>query len=186
MTILGIADLKITYKSKQFTLHIVVAKGQGPTLLGRNWLQSIQLDLKSIKAVYYKSSVEELIKKHSRLFCSEMGTIQGVKAKIFVLPEAQPHFFKPHPLPYTLKSRVEAELDRLVQAKVITPTQFSDWAAPIIPVIKADGNIRVCGDYKVTVNAVAKPEVYPLPGVDDLFTALSGGTLFSKLDLSDA
>ena len=85
-----------------------------------------------------------------------------------------------------LKSRVEAELDRLVQDKVITPTQFSDWAAPIVPVIKADGNIRVCGDYKVTVNAVAKPEVYPLPRVDDLFTALSGGTLFSKLDLSHA
>ena len=64
--------------------------------------------------------------------------------------------------------------------------QFSDQSAPIVPVIKADGNIHVCGDYKVTVNAVAKPEVYPPPRVDDCFTALSGGILFSKLDLSYA
>ena len=64
--------------------------------------------------------------------------------------------------------------------------QFSDWSAPIVPVIKTDGSILVCGDYKVTVNAVAKPEIYPLPRVDDRFTGLSGGTLFSKLDLSHA
>ena len=47
-------------------------------------------------------------------------------------------------------------------------------------------SIRICGDYKVTVNAVAKLETYPLPKVEDLFAALSGGILFSKLDLSHA
>ena len=87
-------------------------------------------------------------------------------------------------MPYTLKSWVEAELKRSLQAEVIMPTQFSDWSAPIIPIIKTNGNIYVCADYKVTVNAVAKPEVYLLYRVDDLFTALSGGILFSKLDLS--
>ena len=107
-----------------------------------------------------------------------MRTIQGVKAKIFVPPEAQPCFFKLCLLPYTLK------LEQLVQAEVITPMQFSDWSAPIIPVIKADGNIHVCGDYKITLNPVANPEVYPLLRVNDLFTASSGGTLFYKLDLS--
>ena len=170
--------------SYHITLPIVVVQSQGPTLLSRNWLQSTQLDWKSIKGVYWKSLIEELIKKYSHLFHSELRTIQGVKAKIFVPPEAHPCFFKPRLLPYTLKSRVEAKLEQLVQAEIITPTQFSDWSAPIIPVIKADGNIHVCGDYKITVNSVAKPEVYPLLRVDDLFTALSGGTLFSKLDLS--
>ena len=36
------------------------------------------------------------------------------------------------------------------------------------------------------VNAVAKLETYPLPKVEDLFAALSGGVLFFKLDLSHA
>ena len=69
---------------------------------------------------------------------------------------------------------------------VIKPIQFSDWAAPIVPVVKSDSSIRICGDYKITVNAVAKLETYPLPKVEDLFAALSGGVLFSKQDLSHA
>ena len=44
LTILGIMKIKITYKSQQFILPIVVVNGQGPALLGRDWLQSIQLD----------------------------------------------------------------------------------------------------------------------------------------------
>ena len=38
----------------------------------------------------------------------------------------------------------------------------------------------------MTVNAVSKLEEYPLPRVEDLFAALSGGKVFSKLDLSHA
>ena len=43
-----------------------------------------------------------------------------------------------------------------------------------------------CGDYKLTVNQAAKPDSYPLPCIDDLFTALTGGNVFSKLNLAHA
>ena len=89
-------------------------------------------------------------------------------------------------MPYCLKEKVEKELDHLVDMNIITPVSFSDWAAPIVPVIKQDGTIRLCGDYKVTVNQAAKTESYPLPRIEDLFTALSGGKIFTKLDLSPA
>ncbi len=46
--------------------------------------------------------------------------------------------------------------------------------------------MRICGDYKVTVNPVANSDSYPLPRIDDLFAKLSGGTIFSKLDLAHA
>ena len=42
------------------------------------------------------------------------------------------------------------ELERLEREGVIEPVQFSDWAAPIVPVVKRDGSIWICGDYKVT------------------------------------
>ena len=69
---------------------------------------------------------------------------------------------------------------------MIEPVQFSDWAAPVVPVVKGDGNVRLCGDYKVTVNKAAKVDHYPIPRIKDLFASLSGGKEFTKLDLSHA
>ena len=42
----------------------------------------------------------------------------------------------------------------------------------------------VCGDFKLTVNHATQTEVYPLLRIDELFASLSGGTVFSTLDLS--
>ena len=71
-------------------------------------------------------------------------------------------------------------------ADVIEPVQYSDWAAPIVPVLKRDGSVRICGDYKVTVNRALTTDTYPLPRVNDLFASLAGGKMFSKLDLAHA
>ena len=56
----------------------------------------------------------------------------------------------------------------------------------MVPVVKGDGSVRICGDFKVTVNKYAKVEEYPLPLVDDLFASLTGGQVFTKLDLANA
>ena len=71
-------------------------------------------------------------------------------------------------------------------SNVISPVQFSKWAAPIVPVVKQNGSIRICGDFKVTINQASQVDTYPLPKIEDLFTKLSGGKYFSKLDLSQA
>ena len=44
--------------------------------------------------------------------------------------------------------------------------------------------LKWCGDYKVTVKHALQPDLCPLPRIEDLFVALTGGTVFSKLDLS--
>lgn len=153
----------------------------------QNWLEKIQLNWPSINSIHHKhSSVEDLLKKHSQLFRSELGTLKGMEAKIFVPPDSQPQFYKPRPLPYALKDKVEQELDKLVEAGIITPVQFSDWAAPTVPVVKSDSRIRICGDYSITVNRVSKLDSYPLLKVEDLLTTMSGGCVYTKLDLSQA
>ena len=52
--------------------------------------------------------------------------------------------------------------------------------------MKPDKSIRICGDFKQTINKVSKLERYPIPRINDVFATLSGGTSFSKLDLSQA
>ena len=69
---------------------------------------------------------------------------------------------------------------------MIEKVNYSEWASPVVPVPKPDGSVRLCGDYKVTVNPVIEVEKYPIPKVEDLLTVLVGGKKFSKIDLSQA
>ena len=78
------------------------------------------------------------------------------------------------------------EIDRQVESGILEPVKFSPWATPVVPILKKDGSIRLCGDYKVTVNRETVTETYPLPRVEDLLATLSGGTAFSKFDLRHA
>ena len=68
----------------------------------------------------------------------------------------------------------------------LTPVQFSDWAAPIVAIVKEDGSVRICGDYKMTTNKVSKLDNYPITKFEDLFITLHGGKQFTKLDMSQA
>ena len=92
--------------------------------------------------------------RHQSVFKDELGTIEGVKAKLFVKPDSKPKFVKPRPVPYALKGSIEQELDRFESMGVIEKVLYSECEAPIVPVVKPDNSITVCGDYKVTVNSV--------------------------------
>lgn len=83
-------------------------------------------------------------------------------------------------MPYDLRPKVEAEIDRLCEAGIISPVKFSEWATPIVPVVKKNGDVRICGDFKVTINPALCAEKYPIPRIEDLFASLSGGQHFSK------
>ena len=76
-------------------------------------------------------------------------------------------------------------MQRLESAGVLEKVTFLRWASPVVPVVKSSGNIRICGDYKATVNLSLLPVCYQLLRVEELFTKLIGGKIFSKLDLSN-
>ena len=187
--VIGLIDVRVIYKGQDKCLPLLVVNGKGPSLLGRDWLRELRLDWREIHAVTStlgSLTLQGLLEQHANVFRDELGTVRGVTAKLHVDPQARPRFYRPRPVPYAMRQKVELELERLERAGVIEPVQFSDWAAPIVPVVKTDGSIRICGDYKLTVNQVAKLDTYPLPRIEDLFASLSGGQAFTKLDLSNA
>ena len=69
------------------------------------------------------------------------------------------------------------------QQGIIKKVERSKWAAPIVIVPKTDKSLRICGDYKVSINPWVRTEGYPLPTVQDLFSSLAKGKYFTKLDL---
>ena len=59
---------------------------------------------------------------------------------------------------------------------------MGQWVTPIVVVRKPGGKIRICGDFKVTINPLLKTDVYPLSKPEELFHALNGGSKFSRAD----
>lgn len=115
-----------------------------------------------------------------------MGTYNGTKVHLEVNADARPIFCKPRPIPFAWKDKVEAQLNNLVQIGMLEPVENSDWGTPLVPILKPSGDIRICGDYKVTINKHLIDYKYPLPRIEEIFATLQGGELFSKLDLANA
>ena len=187
--VLGLCYVNVVYQGQKFSqLPMVVVQGAGPTLLGRNWLMQVKLDWQAIHSVHYCSSdLQAVLDRHSRVFQEGLGTLKGFEAKIYIDPQAQPKFYRARPIPYALRDKVFQELQRLQDEGTLEPVEMSDWAAPMVPVLKSDKtSVRICGDFRLTVNPVSKLDSYPIPKVEDLFARLAKGRYFSKLDLSQA
>ncbi|XP_052323292.1 uncharacterized protein K02A2.6-like [Oncorhynchus keta] len=131
-------------------------------------------------------TLEHLRNKYNTVFSDQMGTVKGFTAKLVLRDDATPKFCKARSVPYSLRPKVEAEIDRLQDTGILTKVDRSEWATPIVPIVKKDGSVRMCGDFKVTVNPMLHVDQYPLPRLDDIFAALAGGKHFSKIDLKQA
>ena len=150
-------------------------------LLGRNWLEKLDLDWSTIFKVSHVPAVEDILAKYEALFEKGYGHIKLYKASIQVREGAQPLFLKARPVPYALKEKVEQELQRLEDEGIICKVSQSDWVAPVVLVLKNDGSLRVCGDYKMTVKQCADVHQYPLPNTEKVFATLAGGQVLARL-----
>ena len=186
LDLLGELTVTVEYHAHKYELPLVIVKGDKPALLGRNWLEIIKLDWGKILSVSKDNPVDRLEKEYPKLFDVGYGKINNFKATISLQPGSQPVYRKTRPVPYALKQKVEAELNRLEQQGIIKKVERSNWAAPIVVVPKTDKSIRICGDYKVSINPYVRTEGYPLPTVQDLFSSVSNGAVFSKPDLQHA
>ena len=131
-------------------------------------------------------TLSEILRRHDKVFNKGLGTIKGFKADIKLQDDANSVFCKAQPVPYALCQKVQEELDPLESQGVVKKVEQSDWASPIVCVPKKGGSISICGDFKVPMNRVLLDNPYPLPDTEDVFATLGGGTLFSKIDLSNA
>ena len=175
----------VDYEGQTARLPLIVVKGDGATQLGRDWMGGIRLNWHKI---HYTPSagLQDLLEKHDDVFQEGLGTFQGQKASIQVDPNAKPRYCKARTLPYSLRPKVEEELERQVSEGILEPVAQTEWATLIVAVLKSDKSVRICGDFRVTVNPVAKLDRYPVPKIEDLLATLQRGRIFTRLDLWNA
>jgi hypothetical protein len=184
--VLGQVPVKVSCGQKDYQFTVQVVESKGPDLMGRNWLRDMKVTLEGLHSLEQPDSLKQILRKHSSVFKSGLGCLQGAKVKLHVKSDVLPKFYKARPVPLALKKKVEDELDRLQGEGIISPVQFSKWAAPIVPVMKRDQSVRICGDFRITANVACQVDSYPLPRIEELLANLAGGKCFSKLDMSQA
>ncbi|XP_018407686.1 PREDICTED: uncharacterized protein K02A2.6-like [Cyphomyrmex costatus] len=170
---LDILKVKVTFQNRSKVLELFVLPGKSAPIVGRNWLKAldiIQFDLASeklsVRTVNEKQN--DICKRFESLFSNEIGCYTKKKFKLHLKEGVSPVFCKPRPVPFALRAKIENEIDRLVKDGILEAVEYSDWATLIVPVPK--------------VNV----DKHPIPRVSDLLTKLSGGTVFTKLDLAQA
>ena len=73
------------------------------------------------------------------------------------------------------------QINEYLEAGHIRPSS-SSFGAPVLPVKKKDGSMRMCIDYR-GLNDITMKNTFPLPRIDDLHDRLGKAHYFSKLDL---
>ena len=89
-------EATVCYKRLNKTLNLYVVGGEGPSLLGKDWLTELQLDWHELYLVNKShQSLLEILNKHSAVFKEGLGEAIGIKAKLYVKDNAKSCFAGP-------------------------------------------------------------------------------------------
>ena len=162
----------VGYKGKHYTMRLFVTKGQGNNLLARSAAQQLGL----------VKQLQEVNKPFG-----DLGLMKTTPVKIVLKEDAVPsNICASRRIPFPLLRKVEMEINRMEDAKVISKIdEPTEWCAPMVPVTKSNGGIRLCVDLH-HLNKSVKREVFILPTVEDISQRLTGATVFSTLDCSSS
>ena len=105
----------------------------------------------------------------------------GVTKHQIELYESTPIRMKPRRFSEPVNREIERQCAELLKLDVIRHSK-SPWSAPIVPIWKKDGTLRLCVDYR-RLNKVTKADRYPMPHMSDLVFSLKGAKFFTTLDL---
>jgi hypothetical protein len=176
------------YKGQKFVGKLYVINQDVEPIFGREWMREVQLDWAEIRTVdeTQGTQLNALIEQFQDVFKNDIGAIPEYQAQLILQEGSRPIYIKPRQVPYALKNKIENEIERLENLNIISKVDHSEWGTPVVPVVKPNGSIRLCADYKVTLNKIIKDENHPIPRIEDIFSSMSGGKYFCTLDISNA
>jgi hypothetical protein len=132
----------------------------------------------------YKPLINEIIGEFPNLAASDLSQLgkTDIYQHTIDVKDAKPIKLHPYRTSPRHLSFLKEEIERMITNGLIKKS-FSPWSAPTVVVNKKNGKFRLCIDYR-KLNAVTKPDAYPVPRIADMLDALGHSAFFSTLDLA--
>ena len=87
----------------------------------------------------------------------------------------------PRRMSMEVKLKIKEEIEKLLKAKFIRPIRYVEWLENIVPVMKKNGKLWVCVDFR-DLNAATPKNMYVMPIVDMLVDSASNSEMLSFID----
>ncbi|XP_031785932.1 uncharacterized protein K02A2.6 [Nasonia vitripennis] len=125
----------VSLNNKIIKADLYVTESSGPPIIGRAWLKALGLWplFKDLDLHIVKNKID--------------GSFNRAKIRLELKDDAKPIYELARSVPFALKDKIEKELDRLVEEKILEPVEMSEWATPIVPILKPNGDVRLCGAF---------------------------------------
>lgn len=144
----GEAIVSVKFNGTEAKLNLLVLNTSHKfiPLFGRTWLDvffskwrhffSSTLTINNMIESNNNAEVENIKRVYKDVFIKDFSTpIKGFEAEL-VLKSDVPIFKKAYDVPYRLRDKVVDYLNKLEKEKVITPIKTSEWASPVVIVMK--------------------------------------------------
>ena len=95
--------------------------------------------------------------------------------------EFHPFRQPPRRMSKEVELKVKEEIENILKTKFIRPTRYAQWLANIIPVMKKNGKLRVCVDFR-DLNASTPKDMYVMSIADMLVDCTANNELLSFMD----
>ncbi|KAL2086778.1 hypothetical protein ACEWY4_017837 [Coilia grayii] len=176
----------VEFEERDGALHVKVIK-HDQALVEKSHPEQlpvpVQVKLEELTPVQ-RNRIQDLLARHQDVFSKNDSDFGYTTAVTHSIPtgDAPPIKQRHRRVPPQVFQQFKKHIQDLVSQGVLRES-CSPWASPAVIVLKKDGSVRFCCDYR-RLNQVTCKDAYPLPRVDELLDALGKAQLFSTLDLT--
>ncbi|XP_051160432.1 uncharacterized protein K02A2.6-like [Leptopilina boulardi] len=183
---LGQVEVMLSKDDSRNVVKLLVVRRGCRMLLGRDLMSVLGYEITQVNSISDDFKLQDVLQEFKSLFDGTTGKYKYSKVDMNVVDGTKPIFCKPRPVPFAFKDEMTQRIRDLESQGFIKAVDDAEWGTPLVPVLKKDGKIRVCADYKVTINKCLEDVKHPTPRIEELFACVSGGVKFTKLDFTNA
>jgi hypothetical protein len=131
--------------------------------------------------------ITELLHEYQDLFLTKFIDMKGIEGpmgemRIPLKPCVKPVKQRPYRLNPKYKEKVNIELDRMLEARIIEPVKESEWISPMVVKDNTIGEIRICVDLR-KLNDACLHDPFPTPFSDKVLDNVGGQEEYSFTDV---